>query len=115
LKLPNVKDATIPFAKIVGYLLSPTHLVGRSKAAFFAKHGFSAENWQVLASALRAHATDNALSRVEMTAHGTRYVVDGPLCAPDGERLNIRSVWFISRGAAVARFATAHPLPRIEP
>lgn len=115
MKLPTIQEAAIPREKIVEYLLSPSHPAGRSKAAFFAKHGFSAQDWQSLAAALRAHAADNALARVEITAHGTRYVIDGLLNAPDGERLNVRSVWFISRGAAVPRFATAHPLPRIEP
>ena len=114
MNLPNAGEATIAREKIVEYLLSPTHSAGRSKAAFFAKHGFSAQDWQALAAALRAHAADNELSRVEITAHGTRFVIDGPLGAPDGERLNVRSVWFISRGAAVPRFATAHPLPRTE-
>ena len=50
----------------------------------------------------------------EQTAHGTRYVVDGPLAAPDGSRLNVRSAWYIDPdGGGVPRFVTAHPLPKL--
>jgi len=111
-KLPNADAAVIPQAKIAGYLLSPTHRAGRSKAAFFGKHGFKAADWQLLAQSLRAHAGSNAVSRTEETAFGMRYVIDGLLHAPDGTALNVRSVWFISWGIGVPRFATAHPLKR---
>jgi len=111
-KLPNADAAVIPQAKVAGYLLSPTHRAGRSKAPFFGKHGFKAADWQLLAQALRAHAGSNAVSRTEETAFGMRYVIDGLLRAPDGTALNVRSVWFISWGIGVPRFATAHPLKR---
>ena len=104
--------ADAPVRPILGYLLSPTHRAGKSKAAFFSKHGFATRNWQVLARALRAHAIENKVSHVEETAYGTRYVVDGVLASPDGTALNVRSVWFINLGSAVPRFATAHPLSR---
>ena len=84
MKLPNGTQAEVPEAKILGYLLSPTHRAGKSKAAFFSKHGFAARNWQVLARALRAHVIENKVSHSEETAYGTRYVVDGLLAAPDG-------------------------------
>lgn len=112
MKLPGCDVATIPKDKIVGYLLSTTHRAGKSKAAFFEKHGFTVEDWRALEHALREHAARNPLSRTEETAYGARYVVDGPLSAPDGAALNVRSVWFINKGTTVPRFATAHPLKR---
>lgn len=112
-QVPNAKSADVPEQKIVRYLLSSTHSAGRSKAAFFGKHGFTAARWDVLANALRMHARSNAATAVEQTRYGTRYVVDGPLDAPDGTRLNVRSVWFITHGTTQARFTTAHPLKRM--
>ena len=112
MSLPNVDAAEIPEDKIAGYLLSATHRAGKSKAAFFGKHGFGAGDWRVLADALRRHAAENRVARAEQTRYGTRYIVDGPLPAPDGTLLNVRSVWFISGGRAEPRFATAHPLKR---
>ena len=35
MKLSNADRAIVPPAKIVNYLLSPTHRAGKSKAAFF--------------------------------------------------------------------------------
>ncbi len=113
--LPGAEKAEITQDKIVRYLLSTTHRAGRSKAAFFGKHGFKVEDWQALAEALRAHAAENAVTSVEETLYGTRYVVDGTLSAPDGSGLNVRSVWFINRRTSVPRFATAHPLKRKSP
>lgn len=110
--LPGVDGAEVDEAKILGYLLSPTHRAGQSKAAFFTKHGFSAEQWQLLAEALRRQAKTGTVSAEKKTAYGMHYVVDGPLIAPDGTRLNVRSVWFINEGTERPRFATAHPLKR---
>lgn len=110
--MPDGDAAKVPENRIVGYLLSSTHRAGKSKAAFFSKHGFVSSDWQALADALRQHATENPVVQAEVTAYGIRYVVDGPLVAPDGTALNVRSVWFINRGTTVPRFATAHPLTR---
>jgi hypothetical protein len=112
LKLPNADAATIPKEKVASYLLSVTHRIGKTKAAFFGKHGFTASNWQMLERALREHATNHEVTRTDETTFGTRYVVDGRLTAPDGTSLNVRSVWFINRGTTTPRFVTAHPLKR---
>jgi hypothetical protein len=37
-------------------------------------------------------AQENEGVKTEQTPHGVRYVVDGPLTAPDGTRLDVRSV-----------------------
>jgi hypothetical protein len=49
-KLPNYENATIPPAKIIAYLLSPTHRDGRSKAEFFTRDGFSVDRREELAA-----------------------------------------------------------------
>jgi len=111
-KLPNHNDAFIPQAKIGGYLLSSTHHEGRSKAAFFTRDGFSVERWEDLATALRRHAADHDVVRLEASPFGTRYIIEGILPAPDGRAAFIRSVWFIEIGERVPRFVTAYPLRR---
>lgn len=110
MKLPNAERATVPPAKIVNYLLSPTHRAGKSKAAFFSSFGFSANDWSAMSAALRQHATENAVTMTEETEFGLRYVVDGPMRAPDATLLNVRSVWYIDREGDAPRFVTAHPL-----
>ena len=69
--------------------------------------------WQGLAEALLRHARENEVAESEQTRHGTRYVVDGPLTAPGGMILNVRSAWYINLGADVPRFVTVHPLPKL--
>jgi len=110
MKLPNADRAIVPPAKIVNYLLSPTHRAGKSKAAFFSSFGFSANDWPTMTAALRRHATENAVSMTEETEFGLRYFVDGPMRAPDETLLNVRSVWYIDAEERVPRFVTAHPL-----
>lgn len=96
----------------MGYLLSTTHRDGRHKAAFFMRYGFSPENWEVLVEALRCHAAENEIAKTESTPFGARYIVEGPLQAPDGRRPYLRVVWFIERTQNMPRFVTAYPLKR---
>jgi len=109
MKLPNCDKATAPREKIVDYLLSPTHRDGKSKAAFFARFGFSAEAWQTLAEALIRHATEHEVARAEDSPFGTRYVIEGDLHAPDGRAPLVRVIWFVDTGADIPRFVTAYP------
>ncbi len=110
MKLPNYESAVIPEKKLTGYLLSLTHADGQSKAKFFMRFGFSADAWQIFATALFRHAADNELAKIEETPTGTRYVIEGILPAPDGRSPPVRSVWFIDTGAENPRLVTAYPL-----
>jgi hypothetical protein len=113
MKLPNPQLAVVPEKKAAAYLLNPEHPVGGSKAVFFLQFGFGAADWRRLAEALVRHAKENQVVATETTRHGTRYVVDGPLAAPDKTILNIRCAWYIDIGGDAPRFVTAHPLPRL--
>jgi len=112
MKLPNAQSATVPERKVTQYLLNPAHPAGGSKAGFFLRFGFTVAEWPRLAEALLRHACENDVMEMEKTPHGTRYVLDGPLTAPDGTRLNVRSAWYIDPGNETPRFVTAHPLPK---
>ncbi len=80
--------------------------------AFFLRAGFSLTQWRLLAEALLRHARENEVMETTQTTHGTRHVVDGPLAAPNGTLLNVRSAWFIDSESVEPRFVTAHPLPK---
>jgi hypothetical protein len=113
MKLPNAERATVPEQKVTRYLLNPAHPAGGSKASFFLRHGFSIGDWQRLAEALLRHATDNQVVDTEQTRYGTRYALDGPLTAPDGTILNVRTARYTDPGSDAPRFVTAHPLPKL--
>lgn len=110
MKLPNAHLATVPKRKITHYLLNPAHPAGGSKASFFLRFGFTIADWQRFADALLRHARENEVTTTDETPHGRRFAVEGPLTAPDGSRLNVRSAWYISPGDVAPRFVTALPL-----
>jgi len=85
MKLPHADRLEIPKAKVVQYLLSSTHRAGRGKAGFFSARGFQVSTWEVLAQALQQHARDNVVTVSEDTPFGIRYVIEGPLVAPNGD------------------------------
>ncbi|HEU0039339.1 MAG TPA: hypothetical protein VFR76_08700 [Verrucomicrobiae bacterium] len=113
MKLPNAQLATVPERKVTHYLLNPAHPAGGSKASFFLRHGFTMADWQRPAEALLRQARENEVVATEQTPHGVRYVVDGPLTAPDGTSLNVRTAWYINPGSDAPRFVTALPLPKL--
>lgn len=112
MKLPYADRLDIPQAKVTEYLLSSTHRAGRAKARFFSAFGFQATAWETLATALRRHALDNNVALSEPTPFGIRYVIEGPLVAPTGQQLQVRTVWFIDKDGQTPRFITAYPLKR---
>jgi hypothetical protein len=113
MKLPNAQSAIVAERKLTHYLLNPAHPAGGSKAWFFLRFGFTADEWRKLAEALLRHARENEVAETEETTHGRRYVVEGRLLAPDGTGLNVRSAWYIDVVGGAPRLVTAHPLPKL--
>ncbi len=91
-RLPNADAAIVDEKKVTGYLLSTTHPFGRTKAEFFRQLGFAAENWQVLRQALREHALNHSVESVQETPFGRKYIVNGPLVTPSGEKPEVRTI-----------------------
>jgi len=109
-KLPNPEYAVVPRAKVVDYLLSDIHRDGQHKAAFFKRFGFAAAEWERLAQALREHAAEHDVTRIETSSYGQRYIVEGIIRSPDTRNPLIRAVWFVESSEDTPRFVTAYPL-----
>jgi hypothetical protein len=112
MKLPNRHEAIVSEEKITGYLLSDSQHQGRHKAAFFRHFGFSVDDWQVLAEALRAHVMEHEVARTSDSPHGIRYTVEGELTTPQGRRPLVRTVWIVDHGTEIPRLVSAYPLAR---
>jgi uncharacterized protein DUF6883 len=110
--LPSAERAVVQAAKLRDYLLSPSHPVGRFKAAFFVGLGYSQESWQTLAADLRRHATENAADAGVPNAYGQKYEVNGILTGPTGRTAALVSVWIVLNEEDFPRFVTAFPGPR---
>lgn len=109
-RLPLAEQAIVSPDKVLYYLLSETHPIGKHKARVFTQYGFSRENWEVLAATLRQHALDNPLVQTDSTPYGTRYVVEGTIDTPSGRPLLLRTVWFSETPSNPPRLVTAYPL-----
>ena len=110
MQLPGLFRATVPERKAVRYLLARNHPTGRYKALWLFSHGFSTEDWEVLASALRRHAATHQVARIEDSVFGKCYVIEGSLMTPDGRNPLARSVWFIESGDNRPQLVTVYPL-----
>lgn len=108
--LPGINEAYVPAAKLSGYLLAADHASGRSKALFLNNLGFRMDQPDVLRRALLQHAADNAVSSVQRTLFGAKYLIEGRISGPTGTAAVIRSVWFVETGEHRPRFVTAYPL-----
>jgi len=110
MQLPNKEKAYIPPDKLIGYLLSETHAVGKSKAKFFRSLGFDETTVEQLEQGLLAIARTERVKECKVSSHGTKYVIDGLLETPKGFVIYIRTVWIIEAGYENPRFVTAYPI-----
>jgi len=110
MELPNKFHAYVSISKITDYLLSETHIVGRSKAKFFRSFGFDETNVSQFERGLINIAQTESVAETTETIYGHKYVIDGELETPNGDKIHLRTVWIIETGDDIPRLVTAHPL-----
>jgi hypothetical protein len=95
LRLPNVENAVIDPEKLRDYLLSPSHPVGRFKAAFFSSLGYTQEDWKQFEADLRQqHLIKDAVLCRE-TSYGRKYEIRGKITGLAGKAKEVVSIWII--------------------
>ncbi|RLA94145.1 MAG: hypothetical protein DRG25_03140 [Deltaproteobacteria bacterium] len=109
MKIPNANKAVIDSEKLHNYILSPVHPVGRFKAAFFKKLGYSTNNWKVLEQDLRNQILSQNVNEVKLTRYGRKFIIKGFLRGPPKKTVQIVTVWAIIKGENIPRFITAYP------
>ena len=109
MKLPNRQKAYIPISKLIDYLLSETHITGKTKSKFFRLFGFDESNLDMLEQGLLAIAKTQDIVEINKSPHGTKYVIDGSLFTPVNRFVRIRTVWIIESDQDASRFVTAFP------
>jgi hypothetical protein len=112
-KLPAAERARVEPAEVLDYLLSREHPVGRFKAMFFEKLGYSADAWQRLERDLRALAVTGQATLGNQTKYGQKYEVHGTLYGRSGGSASIVTAWIVRWGEDAPRFVTAFPGARI--
>ena len=108
MKLPGAARAQIDPAKVQQYLLSPSHPIGRAKARFFRRLGFTASRWEELRDALLRHAGTGDATAAAASPFGQKYLVRGILQGPRNVAAVV-SVWIVRANADDPVFVTAYP------
>jgi hypothetical protein len=108
LRLPFGEQAFVPEAKLVDYLLSEAHPIGRGKAAFFARLGFRQDQPEHLRRALTQLALEADMEEVTF-AFGRKYVGAGWLTGPTDARARVVTVWVLREGLPPPILVTAYP------
>ncbi|MBV9995467.1 MAG: hypothetical protein JO127_09655 [Caulobacteraceae bacterium] len=108
--LPDPHLLRIDDSKVTEYLLNITHAKGGAKASFFLSVGFSLDKIEEFKAALREHAAQNKIAKVEPHPYGQKSVVDCSLATPSGAKPCVRVVWNDHADGAPPRLITAHPL-----
>ncbi len=110
MKLQNKEYAYVPLAKLLDYLLSGTHPVGKSKAKYLRSLGFNETNLNFLKEGLLGIARTEDVKEVISSSHGVKYVIDGTLQTPIGVFIKLRTIWIIDKDMERPRFITAYPI-----
>lgn len=110
MNLPKADEAWIPQGKLEDYLLSETHPTGSAKAHYFRSLGFTLGNAEDFAQALLQLGRSGEVTEEIPTRHGRKYVVEGELAGPGGERGRVRAVWIVESGEKGPRLVTAYPI-----
>ena len=109
MKLPNADKAIITPEKLRDYILSPTHPVGKFKAAFFQNLGYASDDWQQLEVRIRNIINDYDALVGEKTEYGLKYEVRGIITGSSHQFAEIVTAWIILNGEYNPRFITAYP------
>jgi hypothetical protein len=98
MKLPNSDRAEVDLRKLSEYRLSPTHPIGKHKAAVFrAALGLSAADAPILQQWILRAAVDGEAVIYRVDEFGDRYCLDFELATASG-RAMVRSAWIIRTG-----------------
>lgn len=109
-RLPGAGSAIVDSSKVRDYLLSPTHVVGYTKARFFSRLGFAASRWEELRAQLLELALHADAEVAEATPFGQKYQVRGIIRGPNGRVAGILTIWIIREGEHRPRLVTAIPV-----
>lgn len=101
-------SALIAREKVTGYLLSHLHPVGRYKAAFFARLGYSADAPEVFERDVAALLRSRVIE-LGITPYGRKLATRGMLRGPIGGRAVVLAVWIILPDERSPRLVTVYP------
>lgn len=109
MKLPGAGEAVIAPEKLRDYLLSLESEESRSKAIFFARLGYTREEWTALERDLRSQILSLDAEETAPTRFGRKFIIRGSLTGPAGATSGVTTIWIIRFGEEEPRLVTAYP------
>ena len=107
--LPNYEEAVILREKLEGYSLNLEHPVGKHHAIVFKSAlGFEHANWQLLESALLIELPYHNAGAVKRGPWGEKYILVFPIIGPNGNTVEVLSVWIIRPGTDFPSLVTTY-------
>lgn len=104
--MPGAELALVPWDKLFGYCLNPTHPQGRHKARVFrASLGMKQEDAERLRGLILEGVRHHEAHLQGSTPHGDRYVVDLPLMGLHAQ-VWLRTVWQFLPEEGIPRLIT---------
>ena len=100
-------SALIAPGKIKDYLLSQRKRNDKSK--WLAKAGYSLNNWQQLEIDLRAQILSLDAVLIDKSIYGNIFEIRGILHGPNGNFLEVCTIWMIEHKSKLTKFITMYP------
>ena len=108
MKLPNGQHAIVDDAKLLDYVLNPTHPVGRHHAVLFQKLvGITRDQYLILKNALLEGARDLEVQPGQPSEYGRKYEMRLQLDGPKGTKV-VLAIWLIEAGDDRPRLVTCY-------
>lgn len=111
--LPNYERAEVPRSKIEGYALNPANDEGKHKARVFESAlGFDQSNWEQFKQRILDGLPYHEARPGQTSPWGDSYVVDLPIEGPNGNTIEVRTVWLVRAGTDFPSLITVIPHKR---
>ncbi len=105
MKLPP--DSIVAPEKLSGYLL--IFRADDDKSRFLALAGYTLADASRLERDMREQLLPLEAEPIDLTPHGQKYLIRGPLRGPNGRSLRVVSIWMTLRGTGTTKFVTLYP------
>jgi hypothetical protein len=109
MRIPENQNIIILEEKLLNYLFSNSHPIGRFKARFFESIGFNSSNIDLFMEKLITIVRENEIESIIKTKFGIKFIIDGDLISPGGKLINLRTIWIKEKDEAELKFITAYP------
>ena len=105
MKLPE--NSLIAKEKLTQYLL--TTRKRNDKSRWLVQAGYTLENWQELENDLRVQILSAEATPIDNTKYGQMHEIRSNLVGPNGETLQVCTIWMTETVTGITKFITMYP------